>query len=180
MIKFIRLHTVMACLLTGLFSQISLAETVVKKEQKEVSYIEPWGMAGCGLWSMVIKDHSKWAQLGVWALGFYFMNNFQTSAISSGTSNCVAQRTDIASREQEVFISINLASLTKEAAQGTGEHLSALAEVFGCPHSEFAQLSQNRYGSIYKTYEPTAVLESYRREVQANANLAKTCVRTTV
>lgn len=148
-----------------------------RQKHKDGSYSEPWGMAGCDLWSQVITKKDKDSQLGVWALRTFILNS-QTSAITSGTSNCVKSRSETAAVEQEVFIEVNLASLSKEAAQGEGEHIRALAEVFGCPHSEFARLSQSRYAEIFATYTADAVLESYLREVNADQGLAKTCVRT--
>ena len=61
--------------------------------------------------------------------------------------------------------------------QGAGQHLEALAEIFGCPHAEFAQLSQRRYGVIFQDENPDLVLANYIREVQAESSMASSCQR---
>ena len=97
--------------------------------------------------------------------------------MTSGSSNCVELKPVLAKQEQQVFVRANLANLSKEAAQGSGEHLEGLAEVLGCPHLEFSQMSQMRYTNIFGEYEADAVLENYLKEVNANDELAKSCVR---
>lgn len=139
---------------------------------------EAWGMGGCGFASLFIKEKEMLPQIGASAVNYFFSAYTQSSAISSGTSNCVTTRSNLAAKEQEVYITVNLASLSKEAAQGTGEHIQALAEVFGCPHEPFAQLSQSRYNKIYSTNEPNTVLQNYLKEVSSDQNLAKSCLRT--
>lgn len=148
-----------------------------RKRKKPQRYEAPWGMAGCGLWSSVIKDKGQGAQLGVWALRNFVLNS-QTSAITSGTSNCVHQRNRMAAKEQEVYLTTNLASLSKEAAQGEGEHLWALSEVFGCPYQEFARMSQDRYDVIFQKLDPEKVLDNYLDEVNSHKTLDRACRRT--
>lgn len=140
--------------------------------------VDPWGMGGCGFASLFIKEKEMLPQIGASIVNEFISGFTQSFAISSGTSNCVASRSNLALKEQEVFITVNLASLSKEAAQGNGEHISALAEVFGCPNEDFAKLSQNHYEKIYGINEPAKVLESYLSEVKADQNLAKSCIRT--
>ena len=139
--------------------------------------VEPWGMGGCGFASLFIKEKETLPQIGASLVNELFSNSTQSIAISSGTSNCVASRKDLASKEQEVFITVNLSSLSKEAAQGSGEHISALAEVFGCPNSDFIKLSQAHYNKIYETNEAAVVLQNYLNEVKQDQNLAKSCLR---
>lgn len=129
-------------------------------------YQSPYGMAGCGLGSLIIKNHSKGPQIGAWFLNVV---GYQTFAITSGTSNCVKDGSMAAvENEQEVFVSVNLTDLQKEAAQGQGEHLNVLAEIFGCDNKEgFAQLSQNRYEAIFTNENPSAVVESFKSELKS-------------
>lgn len=128
----------------------------------------PWGMGGCGIWNWVIKDKEQGPQIAVWALN-NFVFGFQTSAITSGTSNCVDYGTKMSSNDQEVFVTVNLASLQKEAAQGKGEHLDTLAAIFGCQDKEgFAQLSQSRYEAIFANEKPETVLENYKSEIKSS------------
>jgi hypothetical protein len=139
--------------------------------------VDPWGMGGCGLVSLFIKEKDMLAQIGASVVNIY-SGSTQSFTISSGTSNCVASRSNLALKKQEVFITVNLSSLSKEAAQGNGEHISALAEVFGCPNEYFAKLSQCHYEKIYSINEPKVVLKNYITEVKSNENLAKNFTRT--
>ena len=148
--------------------------------QKHQYYDTPWGMAGCGFWSSVIKGKGRDSQLAVSVvrgLPFLASTDSQTSGITSGTSNCVKSRTQLEEAEQRTFVTVNLASLVKESSQGAGQHLEALAEIFGCPHTEFAQFSQRRYGVIYKDQNPDLVLANYIHEVQAETSMASSCQR---
>lgn len=139
-----------------------------------------YGMAGCGLGAVVIADKdSRFLQLGASTLNGTSGN--QTFGITLGTLNCVESRTEVAAMEQEVFMKANFASLSREAAQGEGEHLKGLAEVFGCSAhegaSELARLSQDHYDVLFNQQEPAAVVGNYIREINANKNLASDCKR---
>lgn len=136
----------------------------------------PWGMGGCGVGSLFIKEKDMLPQLGAAIVNSIF-GSTQSSAISSNSSNCVAEKNKLAAVEQEVYITVNLSSLSKEAAQGTGAHISALAEVFGCPNEDFAKLSQNKFGRIYSSNNPTEVLQNYISEVKVSEDLSKKCIR---
>lgn len=150
---------------------IFLSSHQVFAQGKQRQYVTPYGMAGCDLWSMVITDKSQAAQLGVFALRSLVLNS-QTSAITSGTSNCVASAPGYAQIEQEVFVEVNLASLAKEAAQGGGDHLRSLSQVFGCQSEDaFAKLSQDRYAAIFNEMSPRSVLEGYSNEIKNHSSL---------
>jgi len=136
----------------------------------------PWGMAGCSIWNYVIKDKEMGPQIGVWALE-HFVFGVQTFAITSGTSNCVKDGASAMKEdEQEVFVTVNLSTLQKEAAQGQGQHLNTLAEIFGCEDKEgFAQMSQSRYEALFTNENPAAVVQSYKSEIKSN--LGGSCSR---
>jgi hypothetical protein len=147
------------------------------KPMKKQSYKEaPYGMAGCGLWSLVIKDKGQVPQIAKSVLELYSINS-QTSAITSGTSNCVEGKSEVAKIEKKVYISSNLNSLSKEAAQGTGFHILALADVFGCPGDEFAQFSQQNFSKLYHSESPEVVLDNYESEIRSRPEMAQSCKR---
>lgn len=168
-------------LLALAFATLSSSAFARKRTPKGVRYVQPWGMAGCGLSSVFITDKSRVSQGLSWFLGMTFNTTSgaqsQTSGISSGTSNCVEAKPVFARQEQEVFVNANLASLSKEAAQGNGQHLVAFAEVLGCPHDEFSKMSQLKYDAIFASYQSDAVLEGFLREVKSNEQLAMACTR---
>ena len=134
-----------------------------------------YGMAGCGLGAMFIEKNTMLPQIGAW-----FVNSFsasQTFGITTGTSNCTDKGAEHAQVEQEVFLRVNLASLTREAAEGNGEHLSAFAEVLGCDHAAFSRMSQEKYNEIYSTVESNEVLKNYVKQIKSNPELANSCSR---
>ena len=138
----------------------------------------PYGMAGCGLGAIIVKSPSKGPQIGA---SFLNMTGFQTSAISSGCSNCKLTKNDLAIREQEVFMEVNLASVAKDAAAGQGEHLTAFAEILGCSHGDdlkvFSSLSQSNFNAIFKAQDSKSVLSNYREMIKSDRQLAKSCIR---
>lgn len=160
-------------LVLGLSFTAQAAEKKAAKKADTSSYGgAPWGMAGCGVWNWVIKDKEQGPQIGSYVLDLITLRGFQTFMISSGTSNCVEGSSKTAMTEQETFVTVNLATLQREAAQGKGEHLDTLAEIFGCESKEgFANMSQNRYEALFSNENPQAVLNSYKSEVKA-ANMA--------
>ncbi|WP_186645403.1 DUF3015 family protein [Fluviispira vulneris] len=163
-------------LMTALSSNVFAAVEIGK--DGNYKDVEAWGMGGCGFATLFIKEKDTLPQIGASIVNDFISGYTQSSAITSGTSNCVESRTKTASVEQEVFITVNLSSLSKEAAQGSGEHLVALAKVFGCPNEQFSKFSQINYSKIYETNEPNLVLQNYLREVNSDQYLAKNCIRT--
>ncbi|MDQ3231334.1 MAG: DUF3015 domain-containing protein [Pseudobdellovibrionaceae bacterium] len=138
-----------------------------------------YGMAGCGLGALVVDRDELLPQVGAWFLNGIYSN--QTYGMTSGTSNCVENRSDMAAMEQEVYFTANLNSISREAAQGSGEHIEALAEVFGCRQeadkARLGQLSQNHYAELFAQPEPELVLQRYLTVVNADPQLAKSCTK---
>jgi hypothetical protein len=133
----------------------------------------PYGMSGCGLWTYVIKGQSMGEELAKWALKNLVFYDFQTSGITTGTSNCVNDAKSHAQNEQQVYVAVNMSELSKEAAQGGGQHVNALSQIFGCEnHEGFAKLSQSHYSQIFETTDPEAVLNNYKNELRSNEELA--------
>lgn len=113
-----------------------------------------YGMAGCGLGSIVIKENT-FAQIFATTTNGTLGN--QTFGITSGTSNCVGNASRTAA-EQEVFIRNNYAQLSTQAAQGQGEYLDAFAELLGCEREPLLQFSQNNRAKIFASPDPQQVL----------------------
>jgi hypothetical protein len=123
------------------------------------SYRAPYGMAGCGIGALVIKHNTKGPQIGAWFLNSLFGS--QTFGITSGTSNCKSRGGVAQIQEQEIFVAANMQSLSQEAAQGEGEHLSSFAEVLGCEGAQadqFKKISQAQFSYLFETTDAAAVL----------------------
>lgn len=105
-----------------------------------------YGMAGCGLGSLVFEDEPGKIQIVAATLNEIVFP--QSSAITSGTSNCYESRRDTAA----LFITINHASLQTDIAKGQGDTLAGLEEIYGCKNkSEFRTSLRQNYNTIYSS-----------------------------
>lgn len=137
-----------------------------------------YGMSGCGVFTLLNLENSKVHQFVKSVADNWFQFQWlNTFAMTSGTSNCVNMPHETARNEQEVFVAANFNSLSKEAAQGEGEHLAALAEVMGCDHQKLATLSQANQAQIFATADGKQVVEKYRALIQQEPVLAGSCER---
>ncbi len=115
-------------------------------------------MAGCGLGSMIIKSNTMLPQ--VTAASTNSSSNSQGFGITSGTSNCLDSSDLALLRTQREFVKNNLNMILKESAQGQGETLSALAEVFQCSkdaYGTFAGILKQNHERIFRTPGSEAV-----------------------
>ena len=146
------------------------------------TYRYNYGMAGCGLGSLIIRGKNNHNSKGMQILA-YTLNSagYQTSALTSGTSNCNNTPQGVARMEQEVFLSSNLNSIIKDAARGEGQHLAAFAEVLGCEEAtsvtQLGSLSQERFETIFASHNANQILDRYLVEVNSMPGLAGKCTR---
>lgn len=143
-------------------------------------YMMPtYGMAGCGLGSMVFSRNVRSEQWMAAILNDGFFP--QSFSISTGTSNCVDVDEEQSQAEQEIFIDSNFHALRVDAARGDGESLRAYAELLGC-HKEglydsFASLSQGQFSYIFSDAQPRSVAERYRDSLKRSRALKTRCDR---
>ncbi|MBM3381310.1 MAG: DUF3015 domain-containing protein [Betaproteobacteria bacterium] len=100
-------------------------------------------------------------------------------AMSLGTSNCKPDAQELAvATEQERFMFVNYASLSREVAQGDGTHLSTLLELFGCPSSQqesLRKVAQAEHERIFAAPGAVAALDTMRETLAKHADLAQGC-----
>ena len=157
------------------FGALMLPVLAVSESQ---GYKKPrYGMAGCGLASIFIQENEMLPQLGKSAADWFFgLGSTNTSAMTTGTSNCTdAPASSAMLMEQQVFVSMNFNSLTKEAAQGEGEHLQAFAQLLGCDEAGFAKFVKDKHGEIFSAFEPNVALDSVKSLIKNSGGL--TCER---
>jgi hypothetical protein len=153
-----------------------------EKPRRSASPKLNYGMAGCGLGALIIKDDDTWPQVGshlINAAACQF-GICQTFAISSGTMGCTDEELSAeVSAEKDVYVQVNYDQMSKEAAQGGGEHLRAYAsEILGCDESgvnHFSQLSRIEFDSLYGTGSHRDVVEGYDRLLTNDAALRASC-----
>lgn len=128
---------------------------------------EPYGMAGCGLGSMVPVWKNDIGQILAATTNGSFSS--QTFGITSGTSNCTTD--GLVKREiaQEVFIASNEEPLELETTQGSGERIRAVASLLGCPkHAvELGKLMKENHTYLF----PKTKLENESRSKEILSRL---------
>ncbi|MEO8995963.1 MAG: DUF3015 domain-containing protein [Nitrosospira sp.] len=137
-----------------------------------------YGAAGCGLGSELMGSQPGASQ--VFASTTNATLGSQTFGITSGTSNCGDHGLVSMNKEREVFAQENYTSLVKEMAQGKGENLSTLANLYQCPaasHQEFGAMVQGKFDSLVASDQAnaTALLSQLENEITRHPALAKSC-----
>ena len=103
-----------------------------------------YGMAGCGLGSMILKDDGF---MQIFAATTNGTSGNQTFGISSGTSNCEVSGNGASAA---LFIEANREAVGKEISRGTGESLETLARLGGCASAnDMSSYLQSQYASIF-------------------------------
>lgn len=129
---------------------------------------KPYGMAGCGLGSVVMgNSESKVSQiLGATVNG---TSGSQSFGITSGTSNCLTSAQVATLVRQQQFLVANLTTLEKELSQGGGETVLGFMEVLGCSTDAVkagsAQLMQG-YSRIFAAPGIDGILETAKAELR--------------
>ena len=148
----------------------------MRKKRKKMKKMgaRNYGMAGCGLSSLVFDDpedyNVKWKMMVAVILNGLGGN--QTSGITSGTSNCrhgssMAQATD-------AFIAANIKSLEFDVARGQGESLTALGQLMGCKEvAPMARSLQTNYDKVFVNQEATA--KKIRETLRSDSSVAASC-----
>ncbi len=129
----------------------------------------PYGMAGCGLGSLIIKNNNI-LQIFAATTNGTFAN--QTFGITTGTSNCTPDSNAYQERQQEIFVTVNFSSLETEMSTGSGEKLSAFSEMLGCDVNTFSKISKQHYKEFFsENITPRELL------VKVKSHTTKLCVK---
>lgn len=134
-----------------------------------------YGMAGCGVGSLIFKEDSLVNQSLASTTNHC---SGQPFSITTGTSNCIPTGRQFVLNRQEEYLRTNLSSLSKEAARGEGELLIGFAETFGCEGESvtpFAETMQNNYISIWGQPGADAILDATRKELKKEPGTAESC-----
>ena len=138
-----------------------------------------YGMAGCGLGALAFEgENDKVSQVLAATTNGTF--GTQTFGITSGTSECTTDGVIKSERAREAFAEANFESLTREMAQGEGEHLRAFASLMGCSDGsfgDFSRLTQRQYAHIVPHDGTTAVelIDAVQRGIAGDPVLSLSC-----
>lgn len=124
------------CVVVG----VSQAFAEKKRPLIESAQGQGYGMAGCGLGSVVFGDKPGMVQ--IFATTTNGISGNQTFGISSGTLNC-GESGKTAKAEQ--FIDVNKTALENDMARGQGETLQSLSQVLECKNADFNKSMKSNY-----------------------------------
>ncbi len=148
-----------------MLKKISFVATLIVLSQAQGAH---YGMAGCGLGSVVFQD-----QPGMIQIVAATVNNIvspQTSAITSGTSGCYEEGSSSAKID---YIEANKIALKEDAARGQGETLQGLTTLLGCSKSQDVNSEiKNNYKTIFGQDNAQDILKAIR----SNSTVQKSCV----
>jgi hypothetical protein len=135
-----------------------------------------YGMAGCGLGSLIIENNDFTQVFAATSNG---TAGSQTFGITTGTSNCTKDGVVKNEKAQEVFVHMNYNSLEKEMAVGKGEKLNALATLVGCSKNVngFSEFAKANYSKLFSSNngDPSILLSSLKQEMSKDVTLKSSC-----
>ena len=112
----------------------------------QVSTAKGYGMAGCGLGSMLFGSDPGFIQVVAATTNGSFGS--QTFGITSGTSNCKDSANPVV--QVSSFVETNREILAKDIARGSGETLSALSSLAECSNAaSVGRTLQQNFGVIF-------------------------------
>jgi hypothetical protein len=112
-----------------------------------VAHAAPYGTAGCGLGSIVFGDKPGIVQ--IFAATTNGTSASQTFGITSGTSNCVASKSE---EKVSLYIESNRDALAKDMARGNGEAIEGLSSIAGCHDAaKVGETLKTQFKSIFPT-----------------------------
>jgi hypothetical protein len=138
-----------------------------------------YGMAGCGLGSLVFQgDNAMIKQILAATTNGTFGS--QTFGITSGTSNCTSGGVLKSEKEQAAFVEVNFRDLKRDMAAGGGEFLNSFGTLLGCEDAtkpQLGKMAQAKYETLVPTDEttPMQLLSSLKTQIKATPVLASGC-----
>lgn len=153
-----------------LLSTAALAQKAPVKK----SFTRQYGMAGCGLGSVVIGKQG--GQVFAATTNGTFSN--QWFGISAGTLNCVDSASSEVAGRMDQFILVNRAQVQGDVARGTGETIGALATFMGCDSASQNvghALKQNYKAIFSENAHPNEITDSIISVIKEDPSLSAQC-----
>lgn len=142
-----------------------------------IARAQGYGMAGCGLGTLVFSANDKMQVLAATTNGLF---GNQTFGITSGTLNCTSGGVVKAQREQAAFAEVNFQDLKRNMAAGGGEFLTSFATLLGCEDPAkpaLAKMTQSKYESILPSEKttPMEMLSGVKAQIKVDPILGSSC-----
>jgi Protein of unknown function (DUF3015) len=128
-----------------------------------------YGLAGCGLGSLVFGDQKGAIQILAATTNTIF--GTQTFGITTGTSNCVDSAAGSAGAK--IFIEGNREALAKDAARGSGETITTLSAMAGCKDAKAVGTAlQKHFTQLFPEQTPAEqVSQNVLKELRSDSSL---------
>lgn len=128
-----------------LIAGVNMAQAQGKRKSLSQEFSgQGYGMAGCGLGSIVFGEQTGMVQ--IFAATTNGTSGNQTFGISSGTLNCGESAK---SAKAEQFIQVNKVAIENDMARGQGETLTSLSQVMECTNTNFPTDMKNSYRQMF-------------------------------
>ena len=162
-------------ILVSVLASVSFAQTrAAKKPSAKRQYARAYGLAGCGLGSVVMGKNG--AQISAATTNGTSWN--QTFGISAGTLNCVDSPSAEVAGRMDHFILVNRAQIQGDIARGSGETISALGNYMGC--TDFSkqigvELKANYSGIFEGEVKTNEITDSIITVILSSPELSQQC-----
>jgi hypothetical protein len=153
----------------------AMSETA-KPAAKKNKFERQYGLAGCGLGSVVMGKHG--GQVSAATTNGTSFN--QIFGISAGTLNCLDTATAEVANRMDQFIDVNHSQLQGDIAKGNGETISAISSYMGCSQSSNAigQSLKSNYSTIFSKANATGdITDTIINVILSNPELSSKCVK---
>lgn len=174
-----RLLAVLLILVSGLVHAQAKKNTgLIGHSLDKSSDGEPYGMAGCGLGSVLFGEtENKGGQILAATTNGVYSN--QTFGMSSGTSNCTpeqSQKVSTIKKNVQMFVSANREALANDIAKSNGETIVTLGKIIGCNDNNYlGSKLQSRYEKIFNSKEEKTVANNMFNTVTNDRYLVENC-----
>jgi hypothetical protein len=143
-------------------------------EKSTKKFSRPYGMAGCGLGSIVMGKHGS----QVFAATTNGTGSNQFFGITFGTSNCVDGSENEVAGQSDLYIRGNRLAVQMDIARGSGESVAGLSQIMGCKDAQkFGKAMQKNYNVIFSSEKTVTneITDSIITVIQNDEELVDSC-----
>lgn len=148
-------------------------QTVGGLQNTNRGFARSYGLAGCGLGSMVMGP--KGGQIFAATTN---ATGMQTIGITFGTSNCIGTPTAAKADRMDKYIVANKVQLADDIARGEGETIQGLAQLMNClDASGLGWKLQSKFSTIFESHDMAAnqITDRIITVVGQDGNLSAAC-----
>ncbi len=170
--KSLKYFLVVGFSVAALICSVSMAES--KKSSRTAGFTREYGMAGCGLGSMVVGKRG--GQIFASTTNMTLWN--QSFGITFNSLNCIDSATEQAAHRMDNFILVNQVTMADDIAKGNGETLASISSILHCSDSALLNSKlQGNFSHIFPNYEvaPNEVTDSIISVIMTDDGLSKSC-----